>query len=315
MLENIAGTHGATFSFCKHRQLACPDSSLCVVKNHYRDSTKIYIGVNHTGSWSTIEAIKDVWDQPLFVVEDYTVAKSDEIPTLAQQLSSLKEQLEPHYKTIPSLIYSHLGMPIHPALNKLSKFEYLTMLRNPISRFISVYYWTYKHRHADVHWVPDIIKKGATIDQYVDYYATNKIYPGGLDPCCYFYNAWNEMGFIPADITSDVLASARHVLERYFSFVGITELYDESLFILAGFLGLKKLPVWKFFGSSGRPNPENINPAVIRKIASLVQVDTELYTCTREKFEQEYSFEIAYFRKKIGTLCSDDHYIEAPNML
>jgi hypothetical protein len=189
------------------------------------------------------------------------------------------------------------------------------MVRNPISRFISVYYWTYKHRHADVHWVPDIIKQGATLERYVDYYLANNLYPGGLEPCCYFYNSWNNRGLIPTEFSNDILASATHVLNKYFTFVGITELYDESLFILAGYLGLKKLPLWKFFGGSGRPSLENINPRIIRKIDSITQIDKELYIHMRDFFEKEYSFEIAYFRKKIGSLCSDDRYIEAPNML
>ena len=315
ILNEIGKTHNLVFSPNMVDRISTMDSAICMVKNYYHESTKLYVAVNHSGSWSAFEAIKKVSDKPLLLADPYTFTKDDDLPSMDTEIVSLRKDIELQGDTVPSLIYSHTAIPPHLALPDSMPFQYVTMLRNPISRFVSVYYWTYKHRHADVHWVPDIIKKGATLEQYVDYFISSKTYPGGFSPCCYFYDAWNHFGLIPDEISKDILASAKYVINNYFSFVGITELYDESLFILSGLLGLKKLPLWDLLTSSGRPDLHTIDPGVIRKIESITEIDNQLYCQMRDNFEKKYSIEIEYFRKRIGSLRADEKYVEAPNII
>lgn len=273
------------------------------LKNPFHTTTKpppyIFIGVNHTGSWSLHEAIAHaLTPQNIFTVESYTYeANTSAIPPLQAELKALQQQLS----TIdPRFIYCHTALPVHLALT--CDYGYATMLRNPCSRLISVYYWTRKYRDKDVHWIPAIIKRGASLSEYIDYIADTGDYPGGLRPAQYFFDNWHACGLIPEQFSSDPLNGAAYVLDNYFDFVGATEVFEESLFCLAVKLNLPYLPYWQLRGKSNRPSIGNIDPSIIRKIDKLTSIDMELYFRFRRRFEEEYREQIKYFRRKIKTL-------------
>jgi hypothetical protein len=264
----------------------------------------IFIGVNHTGSWSLHEAMEQSFGpEHFFTVESYTYeASTNAIPPLQAQLQALKQQLA----TIqPKFIYCHTALPVHLALTY--DYAYATMLRNPCSRLISVYYWTRKYRDKDVHWIPQIIKRGASLSDYIDYIADTGDYPGGLHPAQYFFDNWHSCGLIPKEFCGDHLNGTAHVLDNYFNFVGITEVFEESLFCFAGKLNLPYLPYWKLRGKSNRPSIGDIDPSIIRKIDKLTSVDMELYFRFRRRFEENYREQIKYFRRRIKTLRLADH--------
>ena len=283
------------------------------IKNPYRiESTPtspfIFIGVNHTGSWSLHEAMeRSLGPQNTFTVKSYTYeASTSTIPPLQAELQALRQQLA---VIQPRFIYCHTALPVHLALS--GDHAYGTMLRNPCSRLISVYYWTRKYRDKDVHWVPQIIKQGASLSDYIDYIADTGDYPGGLRPAQYFFDNWQACGLIPKEFIGDRLEGATHVLNNHIKFVGITEVFEESLFCLAGTLNLPHLPYWQLRGKSNRPAIGDIDPSIIRKIDNLTSVDMELYFRFRRRFEEDHREQIKYFRRKIKTLrLADDNAAE-----
>lgn len=94
----------------------------------------------------------------------------------------------------------------------------------------------------------------------------------------------------------------KYVLDTYFPYIGITELFDESLYVFAQLKLLPCMPTWRLLGNSDRPDNSQIGAKTIEKIEQFVELDTYLYEHYRKKFESDHAQEIAYFREHVGTL-------------
>lgn len=270
-----------------------------------RETTDIFIAQNHTGSWSFSEAIQDVLSKErTFSLEAYTLAKDvREMPALKVELKALREHFE-SLPGVPLFVYSHRPVPVHLALRPAQqpKARYLTLMRNPVSRVLSCYFWLAKHKQADVHWVPQIIRDGASLDEWLDDLLARGQWPSGIWPGEYFYESWLRAGLVPAKVGSGRYEVVKYVLDTYFPYIGITELFDESLYVFAQFKLLPCMPTWRLLGNSDRPDNSQIGAKTIEKIEQFVELDTYLYEHYRKKFESDHAQEIAYFREHVGTL-------------
>lgn len=271
--------------------------------NH--NNTQIFIGQNHTGSWSFYEAIQGITLQNEFIeIDAYTVAPNvTDLPPLMQDIQTLREYIDSS-KITPKFIYTHRPIPAHLALEpSLQKnATYVTLLRDPVSRFLSCYFWLVKHKHANVHWVPEIIKEGVSLEEWLDYLVANNLRPGGMWPGEYFYQAWIDSSLVPENIGKKRYDVVNYVLDQYFSFIGITELFDESLYIFAKKFGYKSLPTWKLLGNTDRPSNSQISPKILEKIEELMPMDRRIYEKFKASFLERYAEDIAYFRENIKTL-------------
>lgn len=265
----------------------------------------IFIGQNHTGSWSFSNAIENaIPASRYFSLEAYTYLKDpNAMPSLHTEIDALREYFD-GLDSPPAFIYSHRPVPVHLALDtaKNPPPSYITLLRNPVARFLSCYFWIAKHRHADVHWVSDEIKQGATLDEWVDILIRQRRWPPGLAPGEYLSHCWIASGLVPRCIEPDQAGVIRHVLDNYFSFIGITELFDESLYVFSKKMALSRLPKWRLLGNSDRPNEDQIDKTTLAKIESMMEIDMQIYQHYKEKFEAEFAGEIDFFRSHIGSL-------------
>lgn len=265
----------------------------------------IFIGQNHTGSWSFSNAVENtIPASRYFSLEAYTYLKDPgAMPSLATEIEALRDYFAAQ-ACPPDFIYSHRPVPVHLALDtaKNPTPSYITLLRNPLSRFLSCYFWIAKHRHANVHWVPDEIKQGATLDEWVDILIRQRRWPPGLAPGEYLTHCWISSGLVPKAIESDKAEVIRHVLDNYFSFIGITELFDESLYVFSKKMALSRLPKWRLLGNSDRPSENQIDKKTMEKIESMMKIDMEIYQHYKKKFETEFAQEINFFRSNIGSL-------------
>ncbi len=256
----------------------------------------VFIGANHSGSWSASEALGAVIGAERYLaLEDYPLTPAEALPSFAQELNEAS-RLIVERPCSPLLVYSHRPLPLHVVLGG-RQVRYVTMLRNPVQRFVSYYFWAVLHRTKDIRWVPQVIRDGARLEEYVDHVAATGQYPGGLGPGHYYLTAWQTLGLVPSALTNSMLG-AMFILDKYFPVVGITELFDESLFVFACQLGLTTLPRWRMRGKSGAPQIDHLSEAVCAKIRALMHTDLTIYTYYRERFLDRYQREIEIFRSQ-----------------
>ena len=67
-----------------------------------------------------------------------------------------------------------------------------------------------------------------------------------------------------------------------FPIVGITEMFDESLFVLSRFLGLNEPAKWRMRGKSGAGGLSSVPENVMAKIRKLMESDMALYQAKQE---------------------------------
>jgi len=310
LLKRLASNQGLIDSYVNglNSSMVAKD---CKKNPYYRGAIdqlpiSIFIGVNQSGSWSFREAISSAlgFDES-FSIEDYSTATNfNQIPTIDLELEHLRKIIDGINKK-PRFIYSHRGIPLHLALTNES-FSYSTMLRNPISRVVASYFWSLKYRDLNFHWVPEIIKCGASLADYIDFMHDSGWRPGGNRTGEYFFDAWLSQGLIPKNCSMSRIKGADYILGKYFEFIGITELFDESLFIFSKNINLNRLPTWCLRGNSGRPSLADISPEILRKIDRLTEDEQMLYQKHRDCFESQYVDEIKYFRRKVGSLRISD---------
>ncbi|MEL6321794.1 MAG: sulfotransferase family 2 domain-containing protein, partial [Cyanobacteria bacterium J06626_14] len=139
------------------------------------------------------------------------------------------EQLPPDNRDQLKFIHGHLAFGFHHRLNQPCR--YITMLRDPISRVISLYYFLY---HNPQRYIPEH-QRCETLHDFLelnyldaDNYQTRQI-AGPLS---------EQFGFGKCNTT--LLNVAKANLAECLS-VGITERFDESLLVLRHQLGLNQI--------------------------------------------------------------------------
>ncbi|WP_298363922.1 hypothetical protein [Azospirillum sp.] len=195
----------------------------------------------------------------------------------------------------------HVPLAFHRLLPGRSR--YVTQIRNPIARILSLFYWHYNNRYES--WVPDYYRNGITLRRWLEDHCEN-------DLCLWFlmtdhpiprpfeyHGLRHRLQGIPAmELAEMALDAAR----RNFDFVGITELFSESMFIFGLAMKCDSLPLWNHLGSSGAPKPEDIHPEIIDMIKTRHAADILFYNAMRDEFERSHAESISFFRHHIGSL-------------
>jgi hypothetical protein len=99
---------------------------------------------------------------------------------------------------------------------------------------------------------------------------------------------------------------ARDRLEERFWMIGITELFDESLFFVADTVGTNKISSWwhyRHIKTRFRPNYMDLSKSLRHQIEKKTLFDMKLYEDYRKKFETQFNEKeygdafISYFNK------------------
>lgn len=194
-------------------------------------------------------------------------------------------------------VLGHFSFGIHKRISSPS--TYITIIRHPVDRIISLYYHLYSQQCLrpsmtlerficdcpadgwDVRlrdWHPVATDSNEEqVRHYtraiVDNDQTRRI--AGIEP-----------GF--GDCTEDLLAKAKQNLSRHFSVVGLTERFDESLVLLKKTIGWsKEVNYLPLLVNSSRPRSADIDSRVFAKIVENNNLDMQLYDFASSLLDQQ----------------------------
>jgi hypothetical protein len=183
------------------------------------------------------------------------------------------------------LLVGHIAFGWHRYLG-LGRAAYVTMLRDPVDRVVSLYYYVREDPRMPLH---DAVRSGrVSIEDYLG---------KGMDPeASNGQTYWLSGGLT----TEDALGWAKHNIDRFIPVVGIQERFDESLILL------KKAFLWRWVYYSkrnvvlSRPRLGDLPDRVIRLISERNQLDLELYDYARKRFESQVQCEGVGFQEEVA---------------
>ncbi len=164
------------------------------------------------------------------------------------------------------VIQGHIPFGVHELLRRES--TYLTLLRDPVERIVSLYRFILSGRLSrmrrkdtvDLSSLEAFVERGALPE--VDNGQTRRL--SGLDP---------EFGRCP----DGMLEVAKANLRERFSAVGLTERFDESVVLARRLFGWKSVLYLRRQVTRSGPGDEVISPEARRAVERYNELDRELY--------------------------------------
>lgn len=214
-----------------------------------------------------------------------------------------------------SVVRGHVNYGVHEFIKKPS--VYITMLRNPVERVISHYYF---HKRDVGHYLhKESLSENWTLEDFVCKTTENdngqtRALAGVLDVYSFLRAGQSAISF--GGCGREILEIAKSNL-RDFAVVGLTERFDESLILLKRTLGWQNAPVYvKENVTADRPRKEVVPQDVLDLIKKHNELDIELYRYATELFENQikkqdasFQIELKYF-KQLNGLYQENHRLK-----
>jgi hypothetical protein len=163
------------------------------------------------------------------------------------------------------VIKGHMPFGIHRRLAGPAK--YITVLREPVERVISEYYFALHYRLHPQH-------KRMQHLSLEDYASTT---PHHNLQCKLLAGLPGPRDFLAGDCTEETLAVAKANLAAHFTLAGLTERFDETLALLKVLFGWKLNHYASFNVTRIRPRKEAVPAATQRLIAERNRFDVAIY--------------------------------------
>ncbi len=175
------------------------------------------------------------------------------------------------------MVRGHMLFGLHTKLPQ-KYYSYITIIRNPVERVISLYYYIRSKRNPDTEtreWFNKISLDEFVIDEKVLYE--------------FNYQTYVLVGeqSVPDKDQIKVLEEAKNNLTKYFSVVGVTNRYDETLKALQKKFSWKINYYSKINVTPNKPSLDKIPEDIIEKIKSKTTLDTELYLFANQLLDEQ----------------------------
>ncbi|OIJ18538.1 hypothetical protein BKP45_19025 [Anaerobacillus alkalidiazotrophicus] len=158
-------------------------------------------------------------------------------------------------------LQGHSQFGIHSYIQK--SFKYITFLRDPIESMISLYYYVRNNPKQPMY----KIALDNSLEEFIDIVEHNRF-------------TWYLSGTSSVDIEK-----AKENLNN-FHMVGITEMYEESLFLMMKSLNWKNIRYKKRNVNSNRPSSRLVPPKIINKISEKNQLDLNIYYHAKKSLQK-----------------------------
>ncbi|GAA0453979.1 sulfotransferase family 2 domain-containing protein [Alkalibacillus silvisoli] len=164
---------------------------------------------------------------------------------------------------------------------------YITMLRHPVDRVISTYYYIRQYERDPLY---SKVKK-MSLEQFVgwiqDESVENKRSKTKQDLANIRYRTVNLSTRYLAGGSPDAFHQAKKNLKKYFSFVGVIDYYLESLYMMQRMYGWNFREFTKQNVTKNRPHLSKVDPKLIKVIETYNQHDLMLYRFSKKRFNKQ----------------------------
>jgi len=183
------------------------------------------------------------------------------------------------------LLAGHYPYGVHK-LYEVDTPQYFVMLRDPIDRAISQYYFT---KMADTDWYSHPDLEDVKTNDLTDFYRTptrqnlQARYVAGLE--------WEWVGrhiSLNGLLESLVLKRAKGNLLQAYEAFGLKERFQESARLFGSRLGaVPELPDKRHKKTRERPSKDDLSDAVLHQLRELNSLDIALYECAQAHFDTQ----------------------------
>ena len=200
--------------------------------------------------------------------------------------------LSPDRRAQVRMVRGHIPYGLHEYVP--GPVAYFTILREPIERLISYYYFVQREPE---HYLHDYANtQGVTLKRYLesrvslqtDNYQTRLI--SGI---------WTDVGYGECD--QETLALAKHNLDEHFGVVGLTERFDETLLLLKRTFDWKDVFYRRQNVTQDRPQRQELSAETLAVLREHNRLDLELYTYAETLFERQVRQQGASFPLAVRT--------------
>ena len=212
---------------------------------------------------------------------------SDPAMAAVDRFAALPEDERAYYRAI--IGHMHLGM--HKLIPGPS--TYITVLRDPVERVISAYYYVLERPTHPDH--AKIRQSGLDFAGVLDSGLLPILDNSQVQVLC-----TTDVPDIPyGGCTSDMLEEAKRNIDRRFAVVGLTERFDETLLMMKDRFGWKNVYYARRNPTRRRPRRQDLSAEVLELVRAHNRLDIELYAYARERFEQEVDRLGVRFRRRV----------------
>lgn len=189
-------------------------------------------------------------------------------------------------------LMGHMPFGLHRYLPQPS--IYVTLLRNPIDRVISHYYFVL--RNPNHYLYEKVTSNNMSLKDYV----SSAISPELTNGQTRLISGVERVDSINGDefVSADILEIAKKNLQDYFV-VGLSEKFDESLILFKRILGWKNIFYIKRNVTDRRPSINEIDEETIKTIIEYNKLDIDLYIFAEQIFENFLKGQGASFNKQV----------------
>jgi len=211
------------------------------------------------------------------------ICKLDVLPRDLEMFLGLPEQTRSKIRVLEGHLqfglHEHLSVPV----------DYVTMLRDPVDRMISMYYWILGNQK---HILNSVVKSMSLADFAGSGFEITANHQTRL------------ISGLMQNFSADALSVAKNNLTSHITAFGLNEKFDESLILFKSLLGWKRVFYVRRNVTKNRPRRDEPPDSTIQVIKNHNALDIELYEFARNRFDemiskrgQSFQDEVAGFRR------------------
>jgi hypothetical protein len=242
--------------------------------------------VSHNGQWKYAKAA--ILFMHLHKTGGTTLSKVIDAMYPPHQVFSIqgrrfRESIEEFKSFSPSrragfkVVKGHMFFGLHRFIPRPS--FYITLLRDPLERIHSLYYWALDRPNVPYH--KRVAGRGMTLEQFLE----SGLAPAADNGMVRFLSGCDVDTVPYGKCTDDLLDIAKQNLAEWFPVFGLTEFFDETLIFLKRTLGWEKMPPYlRKNVTDGKPQ-RNDHGMRSRAVTECTRLDLPLYEYARERFQ------------------------------
>ena len=257
-------------------------------QNLEEDSLVIFMHVPKTAGTSLRHIVQSQF-QPNHVFEFYNLKTQP--PKVRKGIEKYNNLTEARKKSI-KFVSGHVGFGLHEFLSR--PCTYITVLRDPVERVISYYYFLLRNQNA--------IVKDKTLLEFVKtcggVHNSMTCYLSGLTLQAQLQGYDAKLKSQQFD--QETLTKAKLNLTNYFKVVGFVDRFDETCMLLKQVLGWS---IPSFYVKKNVAKHSNVSREIPPETLSLIhkfnELDLSLYSYAREKFTEMIQQQDASFKEDL----------------